>query len=187
VRFARVVTWLGLLSLASQLVAVLAGAVLDPTWTILSGALVVGSSWVRAIEPGAEAGRDRLASTVEVWLADERPAWETIEAFERDVECVMRGEQTEDYGGIPAAQSTKRCRHRWTTIPPRHVDAMRALGHRLPDAYVGAIVTPWCVKCRTKKNGGRVTDLESLARKIESGDDGRSSVRRTSQGTVYKT
>jgi hypothetical protein len=93
VRFARVVTWLGLLSLASQLVAVLAGAILDPTWTILSGALVVGGSWVRAIP----ARRDRLEGTVAIWLADERPAWETVEAFERDVERVMRGDQTQDY------------------------------------------------------------------------------------------
>lgn len=28
---------------------------------------------------------DRLGETVRVWLADPRPAWETVEAFERDV------------------------------------------------------------------------------------------------------
>jgi hypothetical protein len=97
VRFARVVTWLGLLSLASQLVAVLAGAILDPTWTILSGALVVGSSWVWAISPARPDRRDRLEGTVAIWLADERPAWETVEAFERDVERIMRGDMTEGY------------------------------------------------------------------------------------------
>jgi hypothetical protein len=152
VRFARVVTWLGLLSLASQLVAVLAGAVLDPTWTILSGALVVGSSWVRAIEPGAEAGRDRLASTVEVWLADERPAWETIEAFERDVGRVLRG-QVSRPPGMPLRPP-----------PPKPADYAR---------------------------GTRRLTLDELGEQIDAAvrrdADGWASVRRTSQGTVYKT
>jgi hypothetical protein len=42
--------------------------------------------------------RDRLGSVVEVWLADERPAWETIEAFERDVERVLRGQMSRPLG-----------------------------------------------------------------------------------------
>jgi hypothetical protein len=32
---------------------------------------------------------DGLAETVRVWLADDRPAWETVEAFERDVATVL--------------------------------------------------------------------------------------------------
>jgi hypothetical protein len=78
--------WLGLLSLVCQLVAVFTGAIPDPAWTILSGALVVGSSWVRAIPPARSAQRDRLEATVAVWLADERPEGArrgTAAAFER--------------------------------------------------------------------------------------------------------
>jgi hypothetical protein len=98
---------------------------------------------------------DRLAGTVSVWLADERPAWETVAAFERDVERVLSGDVTADYvermplrprgeraGVLPRLGTPgytgpvvypKRCRHRWTTIPPRTVDAMeKATGSR-PD------------------------------------------------------
>lgn len=41
--------------------------------------------------------RDRLADLQQVWLADPRPAWETVAAFERDVEKVLRGDVTADY------------------------------------------------------------------------------------------
>jgi hypothetical protein len=143
VRFARVVTWLGLLSLASQLVAVLAGAILDPTWTILSGALVVGGSWVRAIPPARPARRDRLEGTVAIWLADERPAWETIEAFERDVERVLSGQMWRPLG-MPLRPPP----------PPKPSDAGRS----------------------ARPTEGARRDA-----------DGWASVRRTSQGTVYKT
>lgn len=33
----------------------------------------------------------RLAETVRVWLADPRPAWETVDAFERDVTLILSG------------------------------------------------------------------------------------------------
>jgi hypothetical protein len=34
---------------------------------------------------------DRLAETVRLWIADDRPAWETAEAFERDVALALEG------------------------------------------------------------------------------------------------
>lgn len=38
----------------------------------------------------------RLDETVRLWLEDDRPAWETIEAFERDVERIMSGDVTKE-------------------------------------------------------------------------------------------
>lgn len=34
---------------------------------------------------------DRLAETVRLWMADDRPAWETIDAFEHDVQLALEG------------------------------------------------------------------------------------------------
>jgi hypothetical protein len=84
---------------------------------------------------------DHLASVVEVWLADERPAWETVEAFERDVERVLRG-QVSRPPGMPLRP------------PPKSPDADRS----------------------ARPTEGARRDA-----------DGWSSVRRTSQGTIYKT
>lgn len=56
--------------------------------------------------PPPPAPMDRLAETVRVWLADPRPAWETVEAFECDVERVLAGptqiDITKMMGGLPA-------------------------------------------------------------------------------------
>jgi hypothetical protein len=68
--------------------------------------------------------------------------------------------------GVRGGQVMARCRHRWTTIPQRHVKAMQALGHRLPDAYVGSTVAPWCVKCDAKK--GEAAQAEVLRRVVAS-------------------
>lgn len=38
----------------------------------------------------------RLTATIALWLADDRPAWETLDAFERDVERCLRGDMTID-------------------------------------------------------------------------------------------
>jgi hypothetical protein len=34
---------------------------------------------------------DRLAETVRLWVADDRPAWETVDAFEHDVQLALEG------------------------------------------------------------------------------------------------
>jgi hypothetical protein len=45
--------------------------------------------WQKPVSPPLSAARprppDRLTETTRAWLADDRPAWETVEAFERDV------------------------------------------------------------------------------------------------------
>jgi hypothetical protein len=40
----------------------------------------------------------RLDDLIAEWVADERPAWETIDALERDVEKVLRGLTTQKLG-----------------------------------------------------------------------------------------
>jgi hypothetical protein len=134
---------------------------------------------------------DRLAQTVEVWLVDERPAWETVAAFERDVEDVLRGIVTQEpVSRMPLREPTikrkikaadghtvkvrepgiKKCRHRWTTIPPSTVDAFAKIDGgrvRLPDMYVGRKSEPWCVKCRQRRDGRPVVDLKAIVRRVE--------------------
>src|SRR5689334_10475848 len=42
----------------------------------------------------ARRAADRLADLTAAWLADERPAWETVDEFEADVDRVLRGRRT---------------------------------------------------------------------------------------------
>jgi hypothetical protein len=92
--------------------------------------------------------KDRLSNVIAMWLADERPAWETIEAFERDVERVLRGIPSRPHGG-PRRPS------------PDLDELQRALlaVYRVPPHDLRPVIM----------------------------EDGWSSVRHTSQGTVYKT
>jgi hypothetical protein len=45
-----------------------------------------GGGWQKPVAPP-----DRLAETVRLWLADDRPAWETIDALEHDVQLALEG------------------------------------------------------------------------------------------------
>jgi hypothetical protein len=135
---ARVWAWLGLLGLLGcLLVWVPTGALSTPMIGLSAGFIGAGLSLTSMLAATSDAP-DRLASTVEMWLADERPAWETIEAFERDVERVLRG-QVSRPPGMPLRP------------PPTYRDVRAATDAMRRDA------------------------------------EGWSSVRRTSQGTVYKT
>jgi hypothetical protein len=104
---------------------------------------VLGCSYLFAVMcvPIESRSKDRLSTTITMWLADERPAWETIEAFERDVERVLRGQVWRPLG-MPLRPPSK------------------------------------------PSDAGRSARPTEGARRDA---DGWASVRRTSQGTVYKT
>jgi hypothetical protein len=61
---------------------------------------IPNAGWMDAMEPPAPV--DPLVALKRAWLADPRPAWETVGDFEREVERVMRGERApRGPGGLP--------------------------------------------------------------------------------------
>lgn len=129
---ARVWTWFGL---AGLIVCAIVWATTGVVMSVLVGSFgwfLVFGSFVRSVEFARRPSHktDRLADMTAVWLADPRPAWETIAAFERDLEKVLRGDVTADYvermplrvGGLPPATRQTRNLHDSGVVLPRGVE-----------------------------------------------------------------
>lgn len=114
---ARAIQWVGSWFLVGVVLSWLLGHPLSPVAVALGAALIASGSLIatfRAMErsaplPPTRPPRKTIDSIKDgplfrlrmEWLADPRPAWETVDAFERDVERLLSGRHREPPRGLP--------------------------------------------------------------------------------------